>query len=102
MLVRKNYSTTSSCARSRIVMKTFLNVFRQLREINLRDSRTAGEDDAVGFHSAYRDVFVFFPFNSFEVVREKASCRENERNDQQVLTHSFRGTKPVKTERVWA
>jgi hypothetical protein len=51
-------------------MKTFLNLFRQFGEINFRDSRFADEHNAVGFDSADRDVFVFFPVNSFEVVSE--------------------------------
>jgi len=50
--------------------ENFLNLFRQFREVNLRDSRTGYEHNAVGFNSADRDVFVFFPVNRLEVVHE--------------------------------
>ena len=53
-----------------IIMKTFLNFFRQFDEINFRDSRLGFEHDAVRLDPAYRDVFVFFPVNRFEVVSE--------------------------------
>src|SRR5438046_6268772 len=49
-------------------MKALLNLFRQFGEINLRDSRTGDEHNAIWLDSAYRDVFVFFSVNRFEVV----------------------------------
>jgi len=53
-----------------IVMKTFLNLFRQFGEVDFRDSRFADEHNAVGFDSANRDVFVFFAVNRLEIVSE--------------------------------
>ena len=36
----------------------FLNLFRQLSEVHLRDSRTAAQHNAVGSVTPHRDVFV--------------------------------------------
>src|SRR5213078_3935201 len=82
LLVLKGCLTGSLFGRVRgalrgIVLKTFLNLFRQLGEINFRDSRFTDEDNAVGFDSAYLNVFVFFPVNRFEVVTE-GDCRKPE------------------------
>jgi hypothetical protein len=54
----------------RIVVKPFLNVFRQFGEINFQDSRFRFEHNAVGFDPADRRVFVFFAVNGFEVLGE--------------------------------
>src|SRR5437899_12400331 len=55
----------------RIVMKTFLNLFWQLDEVNSRDSRLASEHNAIGFDVADRDVLVFFALNGLEVVSQR-------------------------------
>jgi len=59
-------------------MKTFLNFFRELDEINFGDSRFAFEYNAIGFDAADRDVFVFFASNSLEVVSQ-GDCRETQK-----------------------
>jgi len=51
-----------------IVMKAFLNFFRQFDKINLRDSLFGFQHDAVRFDPANRDVFVFLALNRFEIV----------------------------------
>ena len=52
-------------------MKALLNFVRQLDEINFRDPLFAFEHDAIGFHSAHRNVFVFFPINRFKVLGQR-------------------------------
>ena len=51
-------------------MKTFLNLFWQLDEVNFRDSRLAFEHNAIGFDAADRDVLVFFALNGLEIVSQ--------------------------------
>jgi hypothetical protein len=52
------------------VMKAFLNFLRQFAKVNFRDFRTGDDYYAVGFDSAYRNVFVFLSVN-----RLKSSAR---------------------------
>jgi hypothetical protein len=61
----------------RVVMKTFLNIFRQLDEIDFRDSRFVFQDDAVRLHPSHGGILVFFPADQFEIVSERG-CRETQ------------------------
>src|SRR5262245_27506969 len=47
----------------RVVMKTFLNILRQLDEIDFRDSRFRFQHNAVRLHPGNGDILVFFPAN---------------------------------------
>ena len=69
-------SAEYDAAFSGVVMKVFLNVFRQFGEVNLRDSRVCFHDDAIGFDARDRGIFVFFAVNRFEVFGE---CGSRER-----------------------
>src|SRR5947207_15106717 len=60
-------------------MKTFLNVFGKLDEINFRDSRFGSEHNSVRFNPAYCDVLVFLPIDQFEIVGD---CNGRETRDQ--------------------
>ena len=53
-----------------VVVETFLNLFWQLSEVHLGDSRLATQHNAVGFDTPHRDVFVFFSVNRFKDVGE--------------------------------
>ncbi len=57
-------------------MKAFLNLFRQLDEIDLRDSRFGFEYDAVRFDAAYSDVFIFLSGNRLEILSPCEGRRE--------------------------
>ena len=49
-------------------MKPFLNVFRQFKEIDFRNSRFGFNHDPVRFDMADRSVFVYLAVDRFEVV----------------------------------
>src|SRR4029077_15396297 len=51
-----------------VIPEAHLNVFRQLGEVDLRNTYTRNEHDAVRFDSPYCDVFIFFPVICFEVI----------------------------------
>jgi len=53
-----------------IVMKAFLNVFREFKEIDFRNSRFGSDHDPVRFDAADLGVLVFFAVNGFEVLGE--------------------------------
>ena len=54
-----------------IVMKPFLNVFREFNEIDLRNSRFGSKHDPVRFDAADRSVFVNLAVNGFEVLSQR-------------------------------
>jgi hypothetical protein len=56
---------------SGIVVKTFLNPFRQFNKVNLRDSRFGSKHNAVRFDAADRGVLVIFAANRFEVIGQR-------------------------------
>jgi hypothetical protein len=53
-----------------IVMKTFLNFFRQLDEIKFRNSRFGSKHNSVRLDSADCYILVLFAVNRFEIVTE--------------------------------
>src|SRR5438552_3358488 len=54
-------------------MKAFLNRFRQLSEVNFRNSRVGREHNAVRFDPAYGSVLKFFPST---VLKSSASTTD--------------------------
>ena len=53
-----------------IIMKAFLNLFRQFTEIDFRDSRFRFQNNAARLDAADRGIFVFFAVRRLEVVSE--------------------------------
>src|SRR5215211_1475542 len=61
-------------------MKTFLNIFRQLNKIDLRNSHLSSKHDPVGFDPADCGVFVYFPVDSLEVLSQHQRGWEDQQN----------------------
>jgi len=52
-------------------MKTFLNVFGEFNEIDLRNSRFGPKHDPIRFDTADRCVFVYLALDGFEVLSQR-------------------------------
>ena len=51
-------------------MKPFLHLFREFREIHLRNSRFSFKHNPIPFDATHRRVFVYFAVSGFEVLRK--------------------------------
>src|SRR5882757_6240561 len=51
-------------------MKPFLNLLREFREIDLKDSRFSFKDNPIPFDAAHSRVFVYLAASGLEVLRK--------------------------------
>src|SRR5213592_2699270 len=63
-------------------MKPFLNVLRELGEIDLRNSRFSFKLNPIRFYAAHRRVFVYLAADSFEVLSKRYRRRQRGRDCQ--------------------
>src|SRR6266566_1879993 len=73
-----------------IIMKAFLNLFRQLSEVNFRDSRFGNERNAVWLDTTDFGVFVFFSVNRFEVIGERDGCEKEDQKCERIHSYCLR------------
>src|ERR1043166_7499086 len=70
-----------------VVMKSFLDFFREFGEVNLCDSRFRFDHDAVRLNAGDSRVFVFFAVNGFEVLRKCRCCKGQDQNCGKCCVH---------------